>query len=462
MSNTKNRSTWGLSKSINMLTKIGLAVKSINIFQQLTREENLQMQILTHEDISQLGSADFTLDIIIWQPEFSRGEFPAGLQNYFLRNQDTMLIVYNADKTKYQMPQFLKNGMVTIVDIPLTKYALKQLLLKAVQTRHTRLIHDVDKLTSDPDDDLKVFGTSSAVKQINEFINLISKSANTHCLLQGETGTEKTEVARLIHKKSINSGFPIQIMNCANGSSEELLVKLFGMESNERDGRRTHPGILEVFDEGTVVLENIELIDEEIQNRLETYIETHSFRRVGSDQDLKTKTRIIATTAFDLERFVTDEKFSKDLYFRFKAFELTIPPLRSRKDDIIPLAKSFISYFNDKFGHHVQGINPEIEQKLHSYDWPGNYYELRLLIEHAVLLTRKGEITFAAFPDDSSFKKETINDLNILGNCSLQEMERLHISKVLIRMKGNKSKAAELLGISRTTLREKMRLFMLT
>jgi len=442
-----------------MLTKVGLAVKSINIFQQLSQEENLQMQILTHEDISQLGSADFTLDIIIWQPEFSRGEFPAGLQNYFLKNQDTMLIVYNTDKTTYQLPKFLMNGMVTVVDSPLNKYALKQLLVKAAQTRHTRIIHDADNLTSDPDDDLKVFGTSGAVKQMNEFINLISKSANTHCLIQGETGTEKTEVARLIHKKSINSRLPIQILNCANGNSDELLVRLFGVENNEPSGLRTHPGILEVFDEGTVVLENIELIDEEIQNRLETYIETHAFRRLGSEQDIKTKTRIIATTAFDLERFVTDNKFSENLYFRFKAFELSVPPLRNRKNDIIPLAKSFISYFNEKFGHHVQGINPEIEQKLQNYDWPGNYYELRLLIEHAVLLTRKGEITFAAFPDDSTFKKETVNDVNILGNCSLQEMEKLHISKMLIRLKGNKSKVAELLGISRTTLREKMRLF---
>ena len=440
-----------------MITKVGLAVKSINVFQQLSQEETLQMQILTHEDMGQLGSGDVALDIIVWQPEFSRGEFPAGMQIYLQKNQDTILIVYNTDKTKYQLPRFLQNGMVTVVNSTLTKYALKQLLNKAVETRHRRLINEVDKLAVNPDDDLRVFGTSSDVKQINEFINLIAKSANTHCLIQGETGTEKTEVARLIHKKSTNAGFPIQIINCANGSGEEMLVKLFGMESDAREGNRTHPGILEVFDEGTVVLENIELIDSEVQSRLETYIETHSFRRVGSEQDMTTRTRIIATTAFDLERFVTDEKFSKDLYFRFKAFELTIPALRKRKNDIIPLAKSFISYFNDKFGHHVQGINPEIEQKLQNYDWPGNYYELRLLIEHAVLLTRKGEITFAAFPDESTFKKETINDVNILGNCSLREMERLHISKVLLRTKGNKSKAADLLEISRTTLREKMR-----
>jgi DNA-binding NtrC family response regulator len=442
-----------------MITKVGLAVKSINVFQQLSREETLQMQILTHEDMSQLGSGEIALDIIIWQPEFSRGEFPVGMQTYFHKNQDTVLIVYNTEKNKYQLPAFLKNGMVTVVNSTLTKYALKQLLNKAVETRHTRLINEVDNLTANPDDDLRVFGNSSDVKQINEFINLIAKSANTHCLIQGETGTEKTEVARLIHKKSTNAGFPIQIINCANGSGEEMLVKLFGLESDTREGSRTHPGILEVFDEGTVVLENIELIDSEVQSRLETYIETHTFRRVGSDQEISTKTRIIATTAFDLERFVTDNKFSKDLYFRFKAFELTIPPLRKRKNDIIPLAKSFVNYFNDKFGHNVKGINPEIEQKLQNYDWPGNYYELRLLIEHAVLLTRKGEITFAAFPDDSTFKKETINDIDVLGNCSLRDMEKMHISKVLLRTKGNKSKAAELLEISRTTLREKMRSF---
>jgi len=417
------------------------------------------MQILTHEDISQLGAADITLDIIIWQPEFSRCEFPEGLQTFFRKSQDTILIVYNSAKNTYHLPKFLKNGTVTTVDNPLTKYALKQLLQKAIQTRHNRLVREVDQLTADPENDLRVFGTSSDVKQINEFINLIAKSANTHCLIQGETGTEKTEVARLIHRKSLNSNFPIQIVNCANSNAEEMLVKLFGVENEEQGDRRTHPGILEIFAEGTVVLENIELIDREIQSRLETYIENHTFRRIGSDQDIKTKTRIIATTAFDLERFVADEKFSNDLYFRLKAFELTIPPLRKRRNDIVPLAKSFIASFNERFGHHVKGINPEIEQKLQNYDWPGNYYELRLLIEHAVLLTKKGEITFAAFPDESTFKKETIAEVNILGNCSLQEMERVHIEKVLIRTKGNKSKAAEILNISRTTLREKMRIF---
>jgi DNA-binding NtrC family response regulator len=261
----------------------------------------------------------------------------------------------------------------------------------------------------------------------------------------------------MIHKKSISSGFPLQIFNCANSSGEEMLFKLFGLESDERENSRSHPGILEVFDEGTVVLENIELMDQELQSRLETYIDTHSFRRIGSEQDKHSKTRIIATTAFDLERFVTDDKFSRDLFFRLKAFELTIPPLRRRKDDILPLARSFIAHFNEKFGHQVKEISPELENKLQTYDWPGNYYELRLMIEHAVLLTRKGELHFTVFPEDSTFKKDAGSDVQILGNCSLEEIEKIHIEKVLLRTRGNKSRAAEILSISRTTLREKLR-----
>jgi len=441
-----------------MITKVGLAVKSINIFQQLSHEETVQMQILTHEDISQSDFTDSALDIIIWQPEFSPGVFPVGLQTYFRKNQRTALIVYNNGKNDYQLPPFLKSDMVTIINTPLTKYALRQLLLKSAHTRPNRLNPKTDRLTVGTDeDDLRIIGKSSAVKQINEFIDLISKSTNTHCLIQGETGTEKTEVARLIHKKSINSGFPIQILNCANGSGKEMLFKLFGLESDDQENSRSHPGILEVFDEGTVVLENIELMDQDLQSRLETYIDTHSFRRIGSEKDIQGKARIITTTAFDLERFVTDDKFSKDLYFRLKAFELTVPPLRRRKDDILPLAKSFIAHFNEKFAHQVKDVSPELEHKLQAYDWPGNYYELRLLIEHAVLLTRKGELTFAAFPEDSTFKKDASADFNILGNCSLCDMERLHIEKVLLRTKGNKSKAAEILDISRTTLREKIR-----
>jgi DNA-binding NtrC family response regulator len=294
---------------------------------------------------------------------------------------------------------------------------------------------------------------------MNEFIDFLSKSSNTHCLIRGETGTEKDKIASIIHKKSKKPISLLECINCARLSNDEILLKIFGAEFNTTKKQENIKGVLERLDDGTLVLDNIEYIGDEIQRRLEVFFETHSFRRVGSKTDVNVKIRVIATTEYDLEKFVTHDRFSRDLFFRFKAFELTIPPLRKRKSDILPLTKHFIGYYNNKFGHNVNGITPDVEEKLTRYVWPGNIDELRLVVQRAVLLAKKGDITVSVLPEDMSEKESIRPDLSFLDNCSLQEIEKLHIERVLNRTKGNKSKAAKILNISRTTLREKMRAF---
>jgi two-component system response regulator HydG len=399
------------------------------------------------------------LDLIIWQPEFSGGKFPEELINFFIENDHAALIIYNIGKNSFKIPQAIKKNLISVLEDPIKKQTLRLLVYNSTKINKKRTLYSTNAYIDEENNQLKLIGSSESVKKINEFIDFISKSSNTHCLIRGETGTEKDKIAPIIHKKSKKPNSLLDFINCTKYTNDELLMKIFGAEFQQTKNKENFKGLLERLDKGTLVLENVEFIGEEVQQRLDAFFKTNMFRRIGAKSDLKVSLRVIGTTERDLERYVTHEKFLRELYFRFKAFELTIPPLRNRKDDIVPLVKHFIGYYNNKFGHGVSGISPEVQEKLIKYNWPGNIDELRLIIQRAILLSRKGEITLAELPEDLKDRDNDKPEVESFGNCSLQEIEKLHIKRVLIRTNGNKSKAAKILNISRTTLREKMKTF---
>ena len=440
-----------------MLIRIGLAVKNFSGFQHLTNESDIQTQILSHSD---LDAAEFTrsnLDLIIWQPEFSKGKFPAGLLEFFKHNSKTTLAVYNINHTDYDLPGEIKERVVKeIVESP-GKHNLKLLVYNTTVPGRSRFQSSTEAVQDE--NDLPLVGDSKSLKQINDFVNVISKSRKTHCLIRGEKGTEKEHIARLIHFKSNDAYKPLFVVNCKALSGHELKVALFGITASARDGFIEQPGYLERAPEGTIVLNHIESIDDDIQTQILLYLVEGVFRRVNSNEDLMSNARIIALTEYDLESFLQYTHFSRDLFFRFRAFELNVTPLRTRKSDILPLANFYLHLFNRKFDHKVESFAPDAVQKLQEYHWPGNADELRLMIERVVLINRKGIIPLEALPFLHPDAGDNGSDLNVLGNCSLQDIERVHIKRVLSRTNGNKSKAAEILNISRTTLREKMRTF---
>jgi len=439
-----------------MVLQIGLAVKSFNGFQKLTEESDIQTQILTNSDISNPEFVRSNLDLIIWQPEFSQGKFPKGLIEFFKNNSKTGLAVYNSTGLEIRLPKAIKSRLLTEIIKPPNKHNLKLLLYNTTVPGRSRFYSSAESARSEKD--LPLVGDSKSLKQINDFVNVISKSRRTHCLIRGEKGTEKEYIARLIHFKSNDASKPFFVINCKSYTTRELMEQLFGTAASVKDKLEEQIGYLERAEEGTIILNHIETIDEEIQQRLLIYLDAGIFRKLNSQEDVRSNSRIIAMTEYDLEAFLTYEHFSKDLFFRFRAFELTVTPLRNRPGDILPMAKFYIQLFNHKFDHKVDGLSPEAEDKLNSYHWPGNVDEMRLLIERAVLITREGIIPLEALPFINS---EALNnaEIDVLGNCSLQDIERVHIKKVLTKTKGNKSKAAEILNISRTTLREKMRSF---
>lgn len=440
-----------------MVLRIGLAIKSFNGFQKLSGESDIQTQILTHSDINSPEFVRTDLDLIIWQPEFSKGKFPKGLTQYFKNNSKTGLAVYNAAKSILRLPKSVKSRMIKEIVSPPNKHNLKLLLYNTTIPARSRFQSYAESVSSEHD--LPLVGESKTLKQINDFVNVISKSRKTHCLIRGEKGTEKEYIARLIHFKSNDASKPFYVINCKTASSNELLEQLFGRAASLADKTNEKQGYLELAQEGTLVLNHIETIDNEFQYRLLVYLDAGIYRRINSKNEHKSNARIIALTEYDLETFLNHEQFSRELFFRLRAFELGVSPLRQRKPDILPIANFYIQLFNRKFDHSVKGLTPEAEKKIKEYQWPGNVDELRLLIERAVLITRKGVISVEALPFPDLDAGVNIGDIDVLGNCSLQDIERVHIKKVLTRTNGNKSKAAEILNISRTTLREKIRSF---
>jgi DNA-binding NtrC family response regulator len=438
-----------------MVLNVGLAVKSLNGIQKLTEATEVQTQLLTLSDVADDKFFQTTLDLIVWQPEFSANLFPTGFKKFLSENPHARLVVYNIHETTFQLPSVAKERVLLTLQTPLNKESVKSILKNTLQFKKQSAERLLDTLVEEPIHITRIIGNSKAAKKMREFIDLISKSPFTPCLIQGERGTEKQEIARMIHSSGKNNGSPIRFITCNHNKSEDLLEKLFGTASSNQN----RPGIIELSNGGTVVLDDIEIIHEEIQKRLQVLLETNLLRRIGAVSDVMVKTRVIATTGYDLEKFVLNERFSRELYFRLKAFEISIPPLRNRLEDLAQLIPYYINIFNGQYGHQTKGVSETVFENLSKYNWPGNLSELKLVIEHAVLLTKSGYITPEVLPACVMNQNPHNFAIDLIGNCSLRDLERLHIEKVLMRTKGNKSRAAQILNISRTTLREKLRHF---
>jgi len=259
---------------------------------------------------------------------------------------------------------------------------------------------------------------------------------------------------------------PFLEINCAALPETLLESELFGHEKGAfTDAKYRKKGLFELAEGGTIFLDEIGEMGITLQSRLLRVIENKTFRRVGGVKDLKVNTRIISATNRDLKKAIKEGKFRSDLYYRLQVIPIYLPPLRERKEDIPLLANHFISVFNREFKKNVKKIGPEVEKLLVSYSWPGNVRELKNVIERAILLEAEDELLPEHLPPEitqgrgEGLMEEEASSTSIddLFPMTLKEMEKLLIEKTLERTSGNKSRAAKILGISRQTLREKVK-----
>ena len=312
----------------------------------------------------------------------------------------------------------------------------------------------------------RVVAESAAMRAVLDLVARISGSNATTILLQGESGTGKDLIAKSVHYTGHRAEKPFMAVNCASLPEHLLESELFGHERGAyTDAKGTKKGLFELADGGTIFLDEIAEMRFDLQAKLLRVIEEKSFRRVGGVKDIQVDVRIVAASNKDLEEERKAGRFRDDLYYRLKVVPILLPPLRSRPDDIVPLARHYIEQFNRDFGKKVVGLSPKAEQALLRYSWPGNVRELKNVLERAVLLQSGTAVGEADLPPEILGAPATapageVAPGGILippGGLSLERLEDDLVRQALERTRGNQTRASQLLGISRDSLRYRMK-----
>lgn len=305
----------------------------------------------------------------------------------------------------------------------------------------------------------EIIGESTALRGVLGRIDEVAKSKETTVLIRGESGTGKELVARSIHEQSEGKNAPFVAIDCAAIPGTLLESELFGYERGAFSGAdRTKRGLLDLARGGTIFLDEIGEMEIRLQSKLLRVLEEKRFRRVGGVRDIEMSSRIVAATNRNLADMVAEGNFREDLYYRLSVFEVVLPPLRVRGEDVVRLAQHFSHQFARKLGKEVNGFTREAEDFLRNYEFPGNVRELRNMIERAVIMLAGDMIhsdLLAAIPSQEAGAVAALSPHAVvitLGEISLQDAERQLVERALALSDNNKKRAAQMLGISRFAL----------
>jgi len=308
-----------------------------------------------------------------------------------------------------------------------------------------------------------IFG-SEVMKDIMSMVEKVAPQDST-VLITGETGTGKELLAKEIHRRSRRKNAPFAVVNCAAIPKDLVESELFGHEKGSfTSAYRTRKGKFEIANGGTIFLDEVGTLPLESQSKLLRVLQDRTVQRVGSDRIIPVDIRVISATNLDLEEACRKGNFRSDLYYRLNVIPIHIPPLRERREDIPPLMMYFLDKFNRETKRNIEGIDQEVVDLFVNYPWPGNVRELQNVIERMVVTASGRRITLKDIPSDI-LKAEHIqlprfNGLKDLKS-AIEEFEKFYIGKVLKETRGNRSKAAEILGVHRSTLSYKIRQFSL-
>lgn len=360
-----------------------------------------------------------------------------------------------------------KLGCFQYITKPLDVNQLKLLIASALST--SRLRREVEMLRQQQEkvfSPLEVFGSSQKIRDLLDHVRRAAASPTSTVLINGETGVGKELVARQIHAASPVGGGPFVDFNVSAVPENLIESELFGYDKGAfTDAKGSKRGLFEMADRGSLFLDEIAEMPQAMQSKLLRVLETKSFRRLGSTVDVKVQVRVIAATNKDLAQEVETGRFREDLYYRLDVIPVSVPPLRERREDIPVLARHFLERFKRELGRNIRGISAKAMDLLTVYAWPGNVRELRNLMERMVLMTVGDEILPEHLPPQilagASGPRGAKSASSILfppgQTVTLQEVELAAITHTLGLVGGNKTKAAEILGISRQTLRSKLR-----
>jgi DNA-binding NtrC family response regulator len=307
-----------------------------------------------------------------------------------------------------------------------------------------------------------LIGRSPEMEQLFALVDRVAQSSAA-ALVTGETGTGKELVARAIHTRGRRAHGPFVAVNCAAIPEALLESELFGHTRGAfTDARTARTGLFVRANGGTIFLDEIGDLPKSLQAKLLRALQEHTVRPVGSDAEVAFDARVIAATNRNLERLVSEGVFREDLYFRLNVLEVSLPPLRARGDDVLLLAQEFIRRITARDQKKPISIAPDCARLLLEYSWPGNVRELVNIIERAVALARGQELTVADLPE----RVRQFSPTHVIVSASapeefpkLEEVERRYILRVLEATNGHRSRTADILGLDRKTLYNKLRLY---
>jgi DNA-binding NtrC family response regulator len=379
-----------------------------------------------------------------------------------LRESDdqTLIVVMTAYPEVRTAVNALKAGAWDYINKPFDLEDLLELLGRAKEIRHLR--HEVAwrRAQTDTCSPAGWVGESPAFAQLVQITHRIAEAGQVPVLIRGESGTGKELVAQAIHCRSNRAQGPWVALNCSALAPGLLESELFGHEKGAfTDARQAKRGLMELADGGTLFLDEIGDLALDLQPKLLRALETHSFRRVGGSREIHVDVRFVAATHRNLPDMVKSGSFREDLFYRLNVGAIDVPPLRERQADILPLARHFLRDISKNLATVEPQLTAEAATLLLTYAWPGNVRELRNVLERAAILCSSGIIAPDHLPREMQTTQTTTRPMpadDSTTPATLAEVEDAHIRHVLALADGNKTRAAQWLGISRLTLRNKL------
>ncbi len=368
------------------------------------------------------------------------------------KNDEIEIVMLTGKNDATTAIQALKAGAVDYILKPFELIKFKKILHRIMSGR---LAARKELIASSEEETYSILGASQSIQSLRAEIKTAA-TVKAPVLVTGETGTGKELVARSIHAQSQDSQGIFVKVDCGALAANVIESELFGHEKGAfTDASQKKKGLVEMADSGTLFLDEIGNLPLSLQPVLLRMIEESTFRRVGGLRDIHVNVRIVAATNINIQEEIAQGNFREDLFYRLNVVQIKIPPLREREDDVLLLAEFFLRYFSREMKKNIKGLTADAEEALLNCSWQGNIRELKNCLERAVIYCHDEWLS----PASMSFETNTPprNQGNDIELMTLKEMEKIYIEKVLRSTGNNKSRAAKILNISRTTLRDKVR-----
>ena len=393
------------------------------------------------------------IDTIITDLKMTGGD---GMQlfDYVVKNRPEIPVIFlTAYGTVESAVQAITRGAFYYFIKPPDYMKLKGIISRAVEQRRLKLELEILKKKLTKSDNRRLIGKTPEIFKLLDIIKSV-KDSGSSVLIYGETGTGKELAARLLHGESNRKEFPFVAVNCAAIPHDLLESELFGYEKGAFTGASfSRTGRIEEAAGGTLFLDEIGEMDMPLQAKLLRVLQEREIERLGSSRKIRVDFRLLSSTNRELAKDVQEGKFREDLYYRINVVEIKMPPLRERRDDIPLLTAEFLNEFCAKENKTIR-FSDEVMQTFQKYHWPGNIRQLRNIIERAVVLSQKELVTPRELPEDFIHLKRRAGMLTQVK--TLKELEIQAIRNALAQCRGNKSRAAKMLGISRKAFYKKL------